>query len=86
MTLSIRIITTKLYCGSRCHGDLFCNRTGLLDPTKTYLNGFAQLPTSADNVALPASAAEHLPAGRVLIEENSAGRRLRTPVRKRRHR
>jgi len=35
-----RVITTKLYCGSRCHGDLFCKSTVLLDPTKTYLNGF----------------------------------------------
>jgi len=32
--------TTRLYCGSRCHGDLFCNHTILLDLTKTYPNGF----------------------------------------------
>jgi len=27
MTLSICIMTTKLYCSSQCHGDLFCIRT-----------------------------------------------------------
>jgi len=40
MALSIHIITTKPYCSSRCQGNLSCNRTLLLDPTKTYLNVF----------------------------------------------
>jgi len=39
-TLLICKITTKLYCGSRCHGDLFCNRTVFLHLAKIYLNGF----------------------------------------------
>jgi len=39
ITLIYDVINTYNY-GSRCHGYLFCNRTVLLDPTKTYLNGF----------------------------------------------
>ena len=60
VTLSICIITTKLYCGSRCHGDLFCNCTVLLDPTKTYLTvfeGVISFPVTAARAwnALPSS-------------------------------
>ena len=38
--LSICKITAKLYCGSRCHGDLFCNCTALLGLTKICRNNF----------------------------------------------
>jgi len=44
LTLSICKITTKLYCSSRCHGDLFCNHTVLLNLTKIFLNSSFLLP------------------------------------------
>jgi len=46
MTLSIRIITTKLYCSSRCHGDLFYNRTVLLSFTVVFVNVYLPYWTS----------------------------------------
>jgi len=45
----IYIINTKLYCGSWCLGDLFCNRTVLLDLAKTYLNGFKGINSFSRN-------------------------------------
>jgi len=49
ITLSICKITTKLYCGFRCHGDLFCNRTVLLDLTNIFLNGFLKVLSFSRN-------------------------------------